>query len=124
MAVTQSQFVTVPVLDARFADLRAELRIAIAELDKKIEVTQSRLEKKIEVSKADLVRWVFLVMLGNVALTAGTTALVNMLQHPHQGVVGADSVTSEGPESGTRLRTESARRSQSAPRPATSTVAA
>lgn len=74
--------------------LRAELRIAVAELDKeielckselenKIEVTRSDVEKKFEGSKAERVRWVFLVMLGNVALTAGTTALVNMLQHSH-----------------------------------------
>lgn len=105
LAVTQSQFVTVPILDARFAELRAELRIAIekldnrnelarseldrkievakSELEKKIEVTGSALEKTIEASKADLVRWVFLVMLGNVAIAAGTTAAVNLLQHSH-----------------------------------------
>lgn len=90
----QSQFVTVPILDARLAELRADLRIAFAELDKKIElfrseldkkigVTKSELETKIEASKAELVRWVLLVMLSNVALTAGATALVNMLQHAH-----------------------------------------
>ncbi len=98
LAVTQSQFVTVPILDARFtalrAELRADLRIALAELDKKIELARSELEKKIEVTrselekkseatKAELVRWVLLVMLGNVALTTGATAMVNMLQHAH-----------------------------------------
>ena len=92
LAVTQSQFVTVPILDARFADLRADLRIAVAELDKKVElsrselekkveVTRSELEKKIEGSKADVVRWIFLVVLGNVALTSGATAVLNALQH-------------------------------------------
>jgi hypothetical protein len=43
---------------------------------RKIDVTNER-------TKAELVRWVFLVMLGNVALSAGATALLNVLQHPH-----------------------------------------
>jgi len=76
MAVTQSQFVTVPILDARLADLRADFRVAMTELDKKLEVTSER-------TRAEVVRWVFLVMLGNVALTAGATAVVNFLQHSH-----------------------------------------
>lgn len=90
LAVTQSQFVTVPVLDARFADLRAELRIAVAELEKKIELTGERIKTDLERTKGDLertkaelVRWVFLTMLGNVALGAGATALLNVLQHSH-----------------------------------------
>jgi hypothetical protein len=40
-----------------------------------------QLEIKIERSKAELVRWVFRVMLGNVALSAGATALLNAFQH-------------------------------------------
>ncbi len=83
LAVTQSQFVTVPILDARLAELRADLRIAVMELDKKIEVTKSELKKEIEACKAEVVRWVLLVMLGNVALTTGATAVVNLLQHSH-----------------------------------------
>lgn len=83
LAVTQAQFVTVPIFDARLAELRADLRVAFIELDKKIEVTKAELKKEIEATKAELVRWVLLVMLGNVALTTGATAVVNMLQHAH-----------------------------------------
>jgi hypothetical protein len=54
LAVTQSQFLTVPILDARFADLRAELRIAVAQPDKKIDVVKSELEKKIELCRSEL----------------------------------------------------------------------
>lgn len=49
---------TVPVLDNRVDALRVE----------------------IQALKAELVRWVFIVMLGNVALTAGITAILNTLQ--------------------------------------------
>lgn len=87
LAVTQAPFVTVPIFEARLAELRAELRadlrVAFVELDKKIEVTKAELKKEIEATKAELVRWVLLVMLGNVALTTGATAVVNMLQHAH-----------------------------------------
>ena len=57
--MTQAQIVTVPTLDARLAQL----------------------ETKIERTKAELVRWVFLVMLGNVALNAAATAMLNALKH-------------------------------------------
>jgi tRNA U34 5-carboxymethylaminomethyl modifying GTPase MnmE/TrmE len=115
-AMTQSQIVTVPILDARLAELKADTRISLvslkshlerkidnvekridlstANLEKKIEVTSAGLGRKIEVTnertktelertRAELVRWVFLVMLGNVALSAGATAILNFLQHPH-----------------------------------------
>jgi len=75
--VTQSQFVTVPILDSRLAELRADFRVARSELEKKIEVTSER-------TRAEVVRWVFLVMLGNLALSAGAAAVLNALQHSHQ----------------------------------------
>jgi hypothetical protein len=43
-------------------------------------VTVPLLDARLEALKAELVRWVFLVMLGNVALTAGVTAVLNALQ--------------------------------------------
>jgi hypothetical protein len=101
-AMTQAQIVTVPILDARLTELKADTRISLvsleshlekkielstANLEKKIDVINAHLERKIEVTnertKAELVRWVFLVMLGNVALSAGATAILNVLQHPH-----------------------------------------
>jgi hypothetical protein len=86
-AMIQSQIVTVPILDARLADLKADTRISLVSLKSHLEKRIDNLEKKIEVTnertKAELVRWVFLVMLGNVALSTGATALLNVLQHPH-----------------------------------------
>ena len=86
-AMTQAQIVTVPILDARLADLKADTRISLMSLKSHLEKRIDHLEKKIEVSnertKAELVRWVFLVMLGNVALSAGAMAILNVLQHPH-----------------------------------------
>ena len=109
-----AQFVTVPILDARLHELRAETRIALmsleakvdrgfdeleakfdrrcgeleakfdgrfGELDAKIDRRYGELETAMERIKAELIRWVFLVMLGNVALTAGVTAALNALKH-------------------------------------------
>jgi hypothetical protein len=39
------------------------------------------LEIKIDSTKAELIRWVFLVMLGNVALNAAAAAALNALKH-------------------------------------------
>jgi hypothetical protein len=44
---------------------------------------EGRFDTQIEKTKAELVRWVFLVMLGNVALSGAATALLNALQHAH-----------------------------------------
>jgi tRNA U34 5-carboxymethylaminomethyl modifying GTPase MnmE/TrmE len=93
-AMTQAQIVTVPILDARLAELKADTRISLVSLkshlekridnlENKIEVTSERTKAELERTKAELVRWVFLVMLGNVALSAGATAILNVLQHPH-----------------------------------------
>ena len=58
-SMNQAQIVTIPVLDTRVAQL----------------------ETKIESVKADLIRWVFVVMLGNVALNAIAAALLSAFQH-------------------------------------------
>ena len=58
-SMNQAQMVTIPMLDIRVAQLEA----------------------KIESVKADLIRWVFVVMLGNVALNAIAAALLNEFQH-------------------------------------------
>ena len=62
-SIMQAQIVTVPILDARLQEL-------IAQFDVKIEST-----------KAELVRWVFLAMLGNVALNAAAAAMLNALKY-------------------------------------------
>lgn len=70
MAIASAGLVTVAVLDARLYELKTELQAQIQQL---------RVE--LHTVKAELVRWVFVVMLGNVALSAGATALLNALQH-------------------------------------------
>jgi hypothetical protein len=102
-SMMHAQFVTVPILDARLQDLRAETRVALmsleakldhrfgeleskvdrtfGELDAKIDRRCGELEIAMERIKAELIRWVFLVMLGNVALTAGAAAGLNALRH-------------------------------------------
>jgi hypothetical protein len=63
------------------------IELSAADLERKTDLSRTNLEKKIEVTnertKAELVRWVFVVMLGNVALSTGATAILNVLQHPH-----------------------------------------
>jgi len=101
-AMTQAQFVTVPILDARLHEVRAEIRVLeakfdastkehkadmqrlSAELDAKLNAqsgktdTQfAKMETKLAEMEARLVRWVFLVMLGNVALSLAATTVLN-----------------------------------------------
>jgi hypothetical protein len=87
MVIQSAQLITVPMLDARLAALEQRLMEKIAGLDgrmgsfeTKMEARIGGLETKMESIKAELVRWVFLVMLGNVAITAGITAALNALQ--------------------------------------------
>ncbi len=97
MSISNAQLVTIPVLDARFAvvDIRfaavdarfaaVDARFAAleAKMDARFSELHAQVDAKIEKCKAELVRWVFLVMLGNVALSAGATAVLNFLQRTH-----------------------------------------
>jgi hypothetical protein len=69
-SMMQAQIVTTPILDTRIAQLEVKLETKFTELSTRIERT-----------KAELVRWVFLVMLGNVALNVVAAALLNAFQH-------------------------------------------
>ena len=95
MTIAAYQIVTVPVLDLRLGELRAEFKVEMARLRAEFKEDMARLRAEfkediaslraelsgeIAQSRAELVRWVFLVMLGNVALTAGVTALLNFVQ--------------------------------------------
>ena len=95
LAMTQAQFVTVPILDARLHEVRAEIRVLegkldlstkehkadmqrlSAELDAKLSTQFAKMETKLAETEARLVRWVFLVMLGNVALSLAATTVLN-----------------------------------------------
>jgi hypothetical protein len=95
-SMMSAQFVTVPILDARLHELKAETRIALASLEYKLSAAiqelsskvdrgyaelDAKIDSKLERTKAELVRWVFLTMLGNVALSAGATAVLNAFRH-------------------------------------------
>jgi hypothetical protein len=84
LAVTQAQFVTVPILDARLHGVSAEIRVLEGKLDastKEYKADMQRLgaelNAKLAAMEAKLVRWVFLVMLGNVALSLAATTVLN-----------------------------------------------
>ena len=95
LAMTQAQFVTVPILDARLHEVRAEIRVLEgkldtsirehkadmqrlrAELDAKLDAQFAKIDAKLAELEAKLVRWVFLVMLGNVALSLAATTVLN-----------------------------------------------
>jgi hypothetical protein len=88
LAMTQAQFVTVPILDVRLHEVRAEIRVLegkldasmqrlSAELDAKLIAQFAKMETKLAETEAKLVRWVFLVMLGNVALSLAATTVLN-----------------------------------------------
>lgn len=103
VSVVHAQFVTVPILDARVQELKAETRVCLMSLESKlstsiqelktelktdaertrtelkteIERTTTVLKTEMERTKAEVVRWVFLAMLGNVALGAGAAAVLH-----------------------------------------------
>ena len=104
MALQNAQLVTVAVLDARFAAFEAKIdaRFAAAEaktdarfaavdarfvaletkIDARFAASEAKMNAALQKTKAEeLVRWVFLVMLGNVALSVAANAVVNALQH-------------------------------------------
>jgi hypothetical protein len=94
-AMTQAQFVTVPILDAYLHEIRAEIRVLEGKLDAsvqalradmqrlgasleaKMEARFAQMDAKLAQTEAKLVRWVFLVMLGNVALSLAATTVLN-----------------------------------------------
>jgi hypothetical protein len=96
MALQNAQLVTVAVLDARFAAAEAKTDARFTALEAKIDgrftaaeaktdarfaASEAKMNAALEKTKAELVRWVFLVMLGNVALSVAANAVVNAFQH-------------------------------------------
>ena len=67
--------------DARFLSLEARVTSLEARIDARFALMEERLDKKLEALKAELVRWVFVVMLGNAAISAAVNALMNSFQH-------------------------------------------
>ena len=96
MALNNAQLVTVTVLDARFlafeakmdgrfaaAEARMEARFAAAEAktEARFIALEAKMDAALQKTKAELVRWVFLVMLGNVALSVAANAVLSAFQH-------------------------------------------
>ena len=83
VSCVQAQYVTVPILDMKVQELKGEIHLVESKLESKLEaklaVNQAQLVAHLEKVKAELMRWVLLVMLGSVALTAATTGLVKAL---------------------------------------------
>lgn len=67
--------------DARFAASEAKTEARFAAVDARFSALESKMDAALEKTKAELVRWVFLVMLGNVALSVAANAVLNVLQH-------------------------------------------
>ena len=100
LAMTQAQFVTVPILDARLHEIKTELRVLADKVDTKLDTStykadmqrfsaefnaklttlDAKLDTKLAELEARLVRWVFLVMLGNVALSLAANTLMSALK--------------------------------------------
>jgi hypothetical protein len=94
MALDNAQLVTVAILDARFAAfesrvdarftaMKSEMDARFAAVDSRFTASEAKMDAALEKTKAELVRWVFLVMLGNVALTVAANAVLSSLQHMH-----------------------------------------
>ena len=68
-------------MDARFAAAEAKTDVRFAAIDARFVALEAKMNAALEKTKAELVRWVFLVMLGNVALSVAANAVVNAFQH-------------------------------------------
>jgi hypothetical protein len=81
-AAVDSRFGTLEAkMDARFAAVDCRFVALEAKIDARFEAADARWEAALEKTKAELVRWVFLVMLGNVALSVAANAVLNAFQH-------------------------------------------
>ena len=68
-------------VDARFLALEARVSALEAKMEAGFALQEERLGKMLEALKSEVVRWVFLAVLGNTALAAGVNALMNSFQH-------------------------------------------
>jgi hypothetical protein len=59
------------------------LEVRFAAVDNRFTTLEAKMDAALEKTKAELVRWVFLVMLGNVALSVAANAVLSSLQHIH-----------------------------------------
>jgi hypothetical protein len=81
MTVVDMQVVTVPVLDGRLTDLKAEIRVSLMALEKVIAVTGERIRADLERTKADLVRWVVMATAASGVIAASARSVVEAVRH-------------------------------------------
>ena len=84
-AKTDARFVALEAkTDARFAAVDARFVALEAKMDARFVASEARMDAALQKTKAaELARWVYLVMLGNVALSVAANAVLNALQHLH-----------------------------------------
>ena len=68
-------------VEGRIGSLEARLDSFEARMETRFALHEALVDKKLEAFKAELVRWVFVVMLGNAAISAAVNALMNSFQH-------------------------------------------
>jgi hypothetical protein len=71
-------------MDARFtaseAKMDARFAASEAKVDARFTASEAKMQAALEKTRAELIRWVFLVMLGNVALSAAAHVLLNAIR--------------------------------------------
>jgi hypothetical protein len=67
-------------METRFAAVDAKMETRFAAVDSRFTASEAKMEAALEKTRAELVRWVFLVMLGNVALSAAAHVLLNAIR--------------------------------------------
>jgi hypothetical protein len=68
-------------VDLKLGEMESRVDRKLGELESRFDRRFGDLETRMERNKAEMVRWVFLVMLGNVALSAGATAVLSAFKH-------------------------------------------
>jgi C4-dicarboxylate-specific signal transduction histidine kinase len=66
-------------VDARFAAVDSRFGALEAKMDARFLASEAKMEAALQKTKAELVRWVFLALLGNVALSVAANSLLNTL---------------------------------------------
>jgi hypothetical protein len=68
-------------MDARFAAVDSRFSALETKWDARFLAFEAKMDAALQKTKAELVRWVFLALIGNVALSVAANSLLNTLQH-------------------------------------------
>ena len=67
-------------MEAKIDQLRLEMSAKFDQVNAKFDQQRAEFQASLERTKAELVRWVLVVILGNAAVTASITAIMNALR--------------------------------------------